>query len=366
MATIYERINPSGTKTYRAQVRVKGFPAESATFDRKTDAKEWARRVEADMKAGRYRPTVEAKRHTLAEMIDRYIYDVLPGKNEGTQGVQEPQLRWWAGVLGERLLSDVTPAVIAEARDGLSRGTTVRGRKRSPSTVIRYLAALSHCYSVAMKDWGWVEDNPVRRITKRKEPSGRTRFLSDDERARLLDACRESQNPYLYTIVVLALSTGMRRSEIMKLTWDRVDLSREVITLLPDDTKNRTARAVPLTGPALEELRKLADAKVRPLNNLVFPAPNAEGDEPKPIDIQSAWEAALERAGIENFRFHDLRHSAASYLAMSGATLAEIAEVLGHKTLQMVKRYSHLTGAHTSKVVERMNRRIFEYTAAGR
>jgi len=359
MATIYKRTYPNGKTTHRVQIRVKGYPAESAVFVRRTDATRWAQQVETDMRSGRYLKTVEAKKHTFGDMIDRYVRDVLPTKRKGTQGVQEPQLAWWKSVLGHHVLSDVTPALIAEKRDELSNGISVRGRKRSPSTVVRYLAALSHCYSVALKDWGWVEDNLVRKITKPKEPKGRTRFLRNDERDRLLQACRESKDPHLYAIVVLALSTGMRRGEIMNLTWDRVDLRREVITLLPENTKNETSRAVPLAGPALAELRRLADAKVRRLSAFVFPAPDAEGVESRPIDIQSAWEAALKRAEVENFRFHDLRHSAASYLAMNGATLAEIAEVLGHKTLQMVKRYAHLTEAHTTGVVRRMNAAVF-------
>jgi integrase len=151
----------------------------------------------------------------------------------------------------------------------------------------------------------------------------------------------------------------MRRGEIMNLTWDRVDLHRRAITLRPEDTKSQERRSAPIVGHAHEVLKELS--KVRRIDtHLVFPAPVDGRTEPKPIDITSAWERALKKAGIEDFRFHDLRHTAASYLAMNGATLAEIAEVLGHKTLQMVKRYAHLTESHTSKVVERMNRAVFQ------
>ena len=359
MPSIYERVNPDGKKVYRVQIRVKGYPSESATFDRRTDAKEWGYRVEAEMRAGRYRSGPEARRRTFGEMIDRYVSDVLPTKGGSSRRSQSTQLEWWKAQLGDMLLLKVTPAEIAETRDLLLNSDSRRGRKRSPATVIRYMAALSHCYSIAVREWGWLDDSPMRKVSKPKEPSGRTRFLSDDERTRLLNACHESQNPYLYTIVVLALSTGMRRSEIMNLRWDQVDLNREVIRLLPEDTKNATSRAVPIAGPALIELRKLSESKVRSFSNLVFPAPNAIPGEERPIDIQSAWKAALQRAAITDFRFHDLRHSAASYLAMNGATLAEIAEILGHKTLQMVKRYAHLTEQHTSGVVKRMNAAVF-------
>lgn len=143
----------------------------------------------------------------------------------------------------------------------------------------------------------------------------------------------------------------------MSLTWEDVDLHQGRATL--HETKNGERRVVPLSGKALELLK--AHAKVRRLNtSLLFPGKNPQ----KPMDLRTPWESALKKAGIEDFRFHDLRHSAASYLAMNGASLAEIAEVLGHKTLQMVKRYAHLSEAHSAGVMERMNARIFGHEKA--
>ena len=140
--------------------------------------------------------------------------------------------------------------------------------------------------------------------------------------------------------------------EALGLRWQDIDLARGVITL--HETKNGERRILPLTGHALELVKQ--HSKVRQLTcDLVFPGKSLQA----PIDIRTPWETALKRAEIEDFRFHDLRHSAASYLAMNGASLAEIAEILGHKTLQMVKRYSHLSEAHTSKIVSRMNESIF-------
>ncbi|MBN2309194.1 MAG: site-specific integrase [Candidatus Hydrogenedentes bacterium] len=362
MASIQCRKGRDGSTSYRVQVRIKGFPMETATFHRKTDATQWAQQKEADMRAGRYRKTVEAKRHTFGEMIDRYVEDILPLKKQNSQKAQGPQLHWWKKQLGPNKLADVTPAMIAQCRDRLAKKQTRFRRTPAPATLARYLAVLSHCFTVAVKEWGWAEENPVRKVTKPKEPRGRVRFLSDDDRRKLLKACRESRNPCLYDVVVLALSTGMRRGEIMGLTWDCIDESRGMITL--HDTKNGERRGVPLVGHALEAIRERSRTR-RTDTPYVFPAPYRYGDDPKPIDIQSAWKVALKRATIKDFRFHDLRHSAASYLAMGGATLAEIAEVLGHKTLAMVKRYAHLSEAHTSKVVERMNAQIFEKETSG-
>ena len=249
-------------------------------------------------------------------------------------------------------MADVTPPMIAERRDALL--TTC-----SPTTAIHYLAVLSHCYSVAVKEWEWLDSNPLTKVTKPQWPRGRVRFLDDAERAALLDACRKSPNPCLYDIVVLALSSGMRYSEIMNLTWADVDVDRAVITL--QNTKNGERRAVPLVGFALERMKERG--RIRRLDNShVFPAPRKTGE---PINIKTSWTNAVKAAGIDNFHFHDLRHSAASYLAMNGATVAELAEIMGHKTLAMVKRYSHLSTSHTSGVLERMAAKIFAEPKTG-
>jgi len=348
MASIQTRTNDGGKTSYRARIRLKGFPTETATFDRLTDARRWAQQTEAAIKEGRYFKTTEAKRHTLADLVERYSREYLPAKADGAS--QAYQLAWWSEQIGHHTLADVTPALVAEYRDKLAGGITRRHKRRSPATVNRYLAALSHAFTVAMKEWGWIDDNPMRKVSKPREPRGRVRFLSDDERARLLEACRNSANPHLYPAVVLALSTGARQGEIMGLEWSRIDLARGVATL--EQTKNGERRALPLTGLALDLLKQ----RVRRIDtDLVFPGRNPA----RPVELRKPWLEALKAAGIEHFRWHDLRHSAASYLAMNGASLAEIAEVLGHKTLQMVKRYSHLSDQHTHDVVARMNARIF-------
>jgi integrase len=328
-----------------------GRNKQQATFERITDAKRWAQQTEAAIREGRHFKTTEAKRRTLGEMIDRYIKDIIPSKPKNIKN-RTLHLNWWKSELGEYALAEVTPALIAEHRDKLSNGITRFAEKRSPSTVIRYMAALSHAFTIAIKEWGWLDDSPMRKVTKPREPRGRVRFLSDTERTIFLNVCKESNNPYLYTVVVLALSTGARRNEILSLRWDLVDFTRNVITL--QETKNGERRVLALSGHALHLIKKLAE-KHHPNTELVFPGSNLK----TPADIRGAWENALKEAGISDFRFHDLRHSCASYLAMNGASLAEIAEILGHKTLHMVKRYAHLSDSHTSKVVASMNEKIF-------
>jgi integrase len=371
MASIRKRTNMDGSTSYRVDVRLKGFPPQRATFSRLTDAKNWGKNTESAIKENRYFKTAEAQKHTLGDLIDRYIRDVLPTKpKEG--GAQKQQLEWFKDEIGAYTLADVTPAKIVECRDKLLLSVSPKTKKPlAPASVVRYMAALSHAFTIAVNEWGWLEDSPMRKVKKPALPRGRVRFLSEDttgqddktidgERTRLLKACENSGNPYLHTVVVLALSTGMRQGEIMGLTWDDVDIHQGRITLY--ETKNGEIRVVPLVGKALSLLKN--HSKVRNLKtNLLFPGKPIRRNNGeviyKPMDLRAPWLTALKNADIEDFRFHDLRHSAASYLAMNGASLAEIAEVLGHKTLQMVKRYAHLSEAHTAGVVASMNERIF-------
>ena len=349
MATIEQRRSKDGQQVYRVKVRRKGTPPLTATFSKISEAKKWAQVNEGAVLEGRHFTTREAKRHTLAEMIDRYIRDILPHKSPSSIYMQTLQLTWWKQHLHQYALADITPALIAEHRDRLARGESV---SRANSTVNRSLAALSHAFTIAVKEWGWLDDSPLRKVRKPKEPRGRVRYLSDDERLRLLEECNASRNSRLCMVVVLALSTGARSMEILNLRWQDIDFQRQVITL--HKTKNGEHRVLPLAGLALDLIRHRAHNR-RTDTELVFP--RARGT--KPMSIREAWEHAVKRAGITNFRFHDLRHTFASYLAMNGASLLEIAEALGHKTLSMVKRYAHLSEAHTAGVVARMNQAIF-------
>ena len=345
MATIERRTGKDGHLVYRVKVRRRGTPPQTATFTKLAEARKWAQVTEGAALEGRHFPTAEAKRHTLADLIERYIRDVLPHKRTAPEDSRERTLRWWQAQLGHCLLADLTPARIAEHRDLLARG------HRAKSTVNYYLKTLSPALTVAVREWGWLDDSPMRKVSKLKEPRGRVRFLSTEERERLLAACTVSKSKSLYTIVVLALATGGRQQELLTLRWPDVDFKRGTVTF--QQTKNGERRTLPLTGPALALMRQ--HATVRRLDTtLVFPSTST-----KRRRIRDAWEYAVKRADIADFHFHDLRHSFASYLAMNGASLLEIAEALGHKTLAMVKRYAHLSEAHTRGVVERMNRAVF-------
>jgi integrase len=352
MAVIEERINAKGEVSYRTKVRIKGYPVQSATFKRKTDAKKWASTTEAAIHEGRHFVKAQSKSQTFGDMIDRYLKEIMPLKPKSLK-TQTQQLCYWKDKLGHTPLCGVSSSHINAIKNELSKGHTLRG-VRSRATVNRYLAALSHVYTIAVKEWEWVHDNPTLRVSRLKESRGRTRYLSKAEINRLLSSCLKNQNKHLYPIVVLAISIGARKTEILTLQGQDIDFDRGVILL--KETKNGDQRSLPLEGHAYDVLVKLYENQ-KLSSEYVF---TSYKDKSKPmVDIKKGWARVLDEAQIKDFRFHDLRHTAASYLAMDGASSTDIAEILGHKTLQMVRRYSHLSETHTKKVVASMNQKIF-------
>ena len=351
MATITKQIGKKGT-TYKVRIRKPNNPTITKTFSSKSLAEKWARRAEIDIEEGNYLDKQEAANHTVANLIDRYYEEELKKLSESDWRMRSRQLNWWKSQIGRKTLNKVTSALLVEHRNKLKTEKNEKGASRSGATVNRYMAALSAAFGIARSEWQWVKENPFSQVRREKESDGRVRFLSADERSALLDACKNSQNDRLYLITVLALSTGMRQEEIMSLKWEQINFERNSITLFK--TKNGETRVVPLVGLAKKILQD--HSKIRSLkspfvfvglghSHMYFP--------------RKAWETAIRQSSITNFRFHDCRHSAASELAMNGASLHEIAAVLGHKTLAMVQRYAHLSEQHTASVVARMNNAVF-------
>ncbi len=337
------RTGADGTTTYRVRIRIKDKRPVSKTFKCLTHAKRWKRIKEAEIEKGTYLSYAEAEQHTLKEAIQRYEKSVLPTKPRDAHNVARHLARW-KKELGHLKLSSLTPSVIAEVRDRMLC-EEVRGQKnRSNATVSRYLASLSHVLSLAVKEWQWLHENPCLKVKKPKEAPGCVRYLSKNELSALLQACQSSRNPDLYLIVLIALTTGARKSEILELTWKDIDFDHCLFHFR--DTKNGEDRSVPTSEQIIQILKRRPQS-----HSLLFPS---EANPEKPCCIRSAWEAALKRAKIADFRFHDLRHTTGSYLAMAKTSLREIGEILGHKTLQMTKRYSHLSYEHKRTLVEKM------------
>lgn len=283
---------------------------------------------------------------TVGDLLAVYQREYFPLKAPGTQKQQGYVFHVIMDTLGDLPLTAITPALLRTWRNYL-------GRTRQPGTVRQYMDTFSAALRIAVEDYALLASNPVRNVRKPPEPPGRVRFLSQDEKQRLLAACQASRQAALYPMVLVALSTGCRRSEVSRLRWSEVDMERAVLRL--ERTKNGTRRQVPLSPQAVAVLQRWQAAQG--VNTpWVFPRPDGAGA----LRSERAWQGALQRAGLEDFHFHDLRHTTASYLAMSGASLAEIAEILGHKRIEVTRRYTHLTTAHTAAVVERMTAQFLQ------
>ena len=350
MATFRKLPQKDGTIHWQAVIRKEGRPARYATFHTRTDAVRWAKAQEVDIERDDTGITTEAHRHTLAQVLDRYRREVLPDLRPSTQYSYRIPLTWWEAQLGTLRLADIHPARIAACRDLLTQDG------KSPATVTRYLATLGAALTAAVRLWHWLPASPLAQVHKPTVSNARTRFLTEDELRRLLTACRESTSPDVLLAVMLAISTGARQGEILNLRWRDLDLERGIIHLRAglETTTKGGSRGVALTAEVAPLLRERAAAGVDPAA-LVFPSRVTRSH---PIDLRKPFETALERAGITDFRWHDLRHSAASFLAMDGASLLEIGVILGHRNPSTTKRYSHLTEQHGHNLTRNMSRRL--------
>jgi len=339
MATIRKRGN-----RWQAVVRRGGQRPTYKSFRTKQEAQQWATAVEDAINKDEYLPSPESKRRTVREMLERYRETEVP-KQADERNVNR-YLDFWIEELGSKKIAAVSRAAIIEIRDGMLS-------ERSPATVNRYLATLRHAFNLATTDWEWANRNPCERVNL-AEPSGRVRHLTDDEIKRLLKATAESRHPHLHTVVLIALTTGARRGEILGVRWPDVDLSSGRVIL--HKTKNSDRRSLALVPQVVAELKALQ--KVRRIDDdRVFPSVN-QGTSREYPSLESAWREALALAEIADFRFHDLRHTFASRMAMDGRTLQEIAAALGHKTLAMVQRYAHLTDSHVHTAMTDTGRRM--------
>ncbi|MBL4871861.1 MAG: site-specific integrase [Rhodobacteraceae bacterium] len=338
---------------WKAVIRRRGFDTQTQTFGRKKDAETWATAIEAKIDNGSLLVSNETRRITVGQLIDRYIKEVIPQKKSGN--VQKQQLIRWKELLGDVKLYALTTNRILQARSIIAEQKTRYGKPVSNATVNRYHAALGHALKVAEMQYGWIERNPMRKVPKLKEPQGRVRYLEEEELSRLMNACSKSTNKFLFIIVLIAVTTGMRKSEILNLKWSDVNLDRGIAVI--EEPKNGQRRSAPLLPQIAEKLHAVKE-EISQKSVYLFPGRS----NLNPIDIKSSWYRAIAEAQVEDFRFHDLRHTAASYLAMDGASVPQLAAVLGHRSHQMAARYAHLSDASIHGIIEKtMSKRIKSY-----
>ncbi len=202
-----------------------------------------------------------------------------------------------------------------------------------PATINRELAMLSKAFNLAIKEWEWLKENPVSKVPKEKENNERDRWLTRNEEKRILDNSPE----WLREIIVFALNTGLRQDELLSLEWCRTDLTRR--TILIRKTKSGKPKTLPLNQTALNIVIKKSEEKIRNVNGLVFAS--HVGTKFNPSNLRRAFDSALEKAKISDFKFHDLRHTFATRLAQKGIDIYKIAKLLGHKDIRMTQRYAH-------------------------
>ncbi len=314
MGTIRKR----GDYQFQAQVRRAGYPPQSKTFDARKDAEKWVRALEREMDTGTFIPRSEAERTTIAKLAERYLIEDRVSEMKGRRQ-EEQRVNAISDKFGKYHLSAVSPAMVTEWMKEL-------GKTRSPQTVQHYAATLGRLYKAATVDFGipLPLGNPLTSVRMPAVRNERDRILDANEAKRLDAALDKSRGQHLKPIVQLALETAMRRGEILGLTWDNIDLNKQ-IAFLPN-TKNGDSRTVPLSSRAVAILKGLP----RNISGKVFSTSMTA--------VTEGFQRAVLRAEIEDFHFHDLRHCAVSALAKK-LSMHELAKMVGHRSPRSVMRY---------------------------
>jgi integrase len=353
MATIVK--TPSAT--WKAVIRKAGWPTTAKTFRTKRDAEDWSRRTEDEMVRGAFIQRSSADRMTLAVAMERYLSDVVPTKRSTSQVADVKRSKILIRHLGKYSLAALTPEVIAKFRDMRLAGEDRKDVDGNPqprmnNTVRLDLALLGHLFTVAMKEWGVsLPSNPVMNIRRPAPGPGRNRRLSQEEESRLLGAVDKYSNPMMSWIVRIALETGMRLSEIVTLRRAQVDLNRRIVRLLK--TKNTQPRTVPLNRAASQLFGEALNHPVRPIDtDLIFFGEPGRSGKRGPYQFDRMWQDIKREQGLVDFHFHDLRHEAVSRFVEAGFSDQEVSAISGHKSMQMLKRYTHL---RTEDLVTRMD-----------
>ncbi|KAF0843123.1 site-specific recombinase XerD [Methylovorus glucosotrophus] len=332
MATIVK----TDSGTWKALVRKTGWPSASKTFRVKRDAQDWARQIEDQMIRSVYIRRTPSEKMSIKEAFERYEREVSPTKKASTQKREELRVKLLKEKFGQYSLAALTSDIVADYRDQrLATG-------KSNNTVRLELALLGHLYSTAIKEWHIaLPANPVANIRKPSPGAGRNVRLNRTEQQRLLIALQTHSNPMLAWIFQVAIETGMRQGEILNLKIQHVDTERRIVSLF--DTKNGMSRTVPLTKLAVEVFKEALENPARPNDcELIFFGEPGRDKKRSPYQFNKVWMDVKKSIGLGNLHFHDLRHEATSRLVEAGLSDQEVASISGHKSMQMLRRYTHL------------------------
>lgn len=321
------------TKHWQVQIRRYGVKPETKTFPTRDEAKIWARLIESEIDRGIYVSRYEAEHVTFSELVHRYQKEVTPFKKSASREVS--RLRCLNTFFGEFALARINSEMVARFRDERL------SLKLSGATVIKDLNTLSHIIDTAIKEWGYyLPFNPVKNIRKPRVNNSRARRLSNEEEIILLAKCRE-HSLMMESVVILAIETAMRLGEIINLKWSDINIAHRFANIY--ETKNGEIRKIPLSNVSINTLKNLTK---RLGSDKVFWKWKTVSS------FESSWQRVLAKSEIQNFRFHDLRHEATSRLFEKNLNMIEVSTITGHKTLQMLKRYTHLS---IDKITKKIN-----------
>ncbi len=327
---VWERKNKDGTTSYLGVVRVTGFDPASKSFPTRPEAKRWADDLVKEL--GCQRERSEGRKNltslTIKGLIEEFLADTETKRLRYYPNL-EALLAWWVNHCGGEKVLGFGTLKLREARTVLNNG-------RAAGTVNRYLSALRSC-------WNWgraAQFVPADKVWPTRllltEPRERVRFLSDTELTTVIEKAK-AYAPWMHAAVLVSLGTGIRRGELLRLEWKDIDFDRKTLTVLI--SKNTKRRAIHLPEPAIAALKALRKGGVVGQRHVFLDRSGAPADKNY---LTAHWRNVRQAAGLVDFRWHDLRHSCASFLAAGGASLLEIGSVLGHSSPSITAKYSHL------------------------
>ncbi|CAI4033496.1 putative Phage integrase [Nitrospira tepida] len=294
-------------------------------------------KIKVKLIEGQYFDRLEEQVRTVEEMMDRYHRERVIGRSRHGERRARAMLKHLLPIFGQMTLAQVTPKELAAYKWRRLQ------EKAAPATIVKELAFLKAAFNMAIREWEWCRDNPVRRVSMGKVNNARVRYCDDQTLAQIYQACPG----WLQPIVMVARYTGLRRDNVVSLQWNQVDLARGLIVL--DHTKNGDRLGIPLCEPVIKTLEAVKPS--RPYaDGPVFLQRN--GDPVTGDMVTIAFRRACRAVGVADFRFHDLRHTFASALVQRGVDLYRVQRLLGHRDGRMTQRYAHLAPENLREAVQ--------------